>query len=75
MDKAKAVLLDDYMRTGDLGILVKAYADLKAARQVLNKESTHSGYGYFDCGCQGAKSCCLPYDTWNAVHNKGAGGR
>jgi hypothetical protein len=53
-DTAKARLLDEYMRTGDLAALVKAYTDLKAnpppplAKPVRDPYKENTGYTYFD---------------------------
>jgi hypothetical protein len=58
-DTAKARLLDEYMRTGDLAALVKAYTDLKAkppvpvpvsapATPVRDAHKENTGYTYFD---------------------------
>jgi hypothetical protein len=52
-DTAKARLLDEYMRTGDLAALVKAYTDLKAnpvahKTPVRDPYKENTGYTYFD---------------------------
>jgi hypothetical protein len=54
-DTAKARLLDDYMRTGDLAALVKGYTDLQANADKAKASSKGSdihyentGYTYFD---------------------------
>jgi len=55
-DTAKARLLDEYMRTGDLAALVKAYTDLKAkppappplTKPVRDPYKENTGYTYFD---------------------------
>ncbi len=58
-DTAKARLLDEYMRTGDLAALVKAYMDLKVnppvpvpasapAKPVRDPYKENTGYTYFD---------------------------
>ena len=52
-DTAKARLLDEYMRTGDLAALVKAYTDLNAkppapASPVRDPHKENTGYTYFD---------------------------
>jgi hypothetical protein len=59
-DIAKARLLDEYMRTGDLAALVKAYTDLKANAEKANADKAkasskgsdinyeNTGYNYFD---------------------------
>ena len=55
-DTAKARLLDEYMRTGDLAALVKAYTDLKATptapspltTPVRDPHKENTGYTYFD---------------------------
>jgi hypothetical protein len=57
VDSIKARLLDEYMRTGDLAALVKAYTDLKAnppapvpvpAKPVRDPYKENTGYTYFD---------------------------
>ena len=59
-DTAKARLLDEYMRTGDLAALVKGYTDLKAnptapapassphTTPVRDPHKENTGYTYFD---------------------------
>jgi hypothetical protein len=76
--KAKAALLDAYMRTGDLGALVKAYTDLKAQNptyQKLNRQNAYEGYGYFDCGCEGESSGSVLDSSGNRVYTEGTGSR
>jgi len=56
-EKAKARLLDEYMRTGDLAALVKGYTDLNANSNaepkspetpVRDPHKENTGYTYFD---------------------------
>ena len=53
VDSIKARILDEYMRTGDLAALVKAYTDLKAkppspSPPVKDPYKENTGYTYFD---------------------------
>ena len=74
MDHQKAVLLDAYMRTGDLAALVTAYTALKAKESKesnLNTKMGYQGYGYFDSGCAGTGSGGSSHEYGDPLHITG----
>ena len=47
MEKAKAALLDEFMRTGDLAALVTAYTNLKATATAPVKTDEELNVSYY----------------------------